>query len=198
LLPTGVGAARTIDLPINLEPMGGDALGRTNWSRRSYDFSADGTRLLIPFGRAGERPPRVYVYDLPGHSLKPITAEGVTGAAALSPDGKFVAVSQRGRVVLYPVDDGTERELPGPPEPGHVATWSADGRWLFLVEQSGDLARVFRREVAGGRREFVRELRAQAPAGVTAFEIFVSRDGQAYAYSTSSRLANLYVIEGLR
>jgi predicted Ser/Thr protein kinase len=198
LLPTGVGAARTIDLPINLEPMGGDALGRTNWSRRSYDFSADGTRLLIPFGRAGERPPRVYVYDLPGHSLKPITAEGVTGAAALSPDGKFVAVSQRGRVVLYPVDDGTERELPGPPEPGHVATWSADGRWLFLVEQSGDLARVFRREIAGGRREFVRELRAQAPAGVTAFEIFVSRDGQAYAYSTSSRLANLYVIEGLR
>jgi hypothetical protein len=198
LLPTSVGTARTIDLPINLEPLGGDALGRPAWSRRTYDFSADGTRLLIPFGHADKRPPRVYVYDLPRNSMKPITPEGVTGPAALSPDGRYVAVNHPSRVVIHAVDDDGQRDLPGPPESGYVAAWAADGRSLFVVETAGDKARVFRREIATGKREFVRELRAQAPAGVTAFEVFVSRNGQAYAYGTSLRLANLYVIEGLR
>jgi Tol biopolymer transport system component len=198
LVPTSVGTARTIDLPIALEPLGGDALGRANWSRRSYEFSADGTRLLIPSGRADQRPSRVYVYDLPRNVMKAITPEGVTGAAVLSPDGRFVAVSHQSRVVIHSVDDEGQRDLPGPAEPGHVAAWSADGRSLFVVEQSGDLARVFRRDLATGRRELMRELRAQTPAGVTAFEVFVSRSGQAYAYGTNMRLANLYVVEGLR
>jgi Tol biopolymer transport system component len=198
LVPTSVGTARTIDRSIDLEPVGGDALGRANWSRRSYEFSADGTRLLIPSGRADQRPSRVYVYDLPRNVMKAITPEGVTGAAVLSPDGRFVAVSHQSRVVIHSVDDEGQRDLPGPAEPGHVAAWSADGRSLFVVEQSGDLARVFRRDIATGRRELTRELRAQTPAGVTAFEVFVSRTGQAYAYGTNMRLANLYVVEGLR
>ena len=68
-----------------------------------------------------------------------------------------------------------------------------------LIEPQGVLVRVrLAREIASGRRDLVRELRAQAPAGVTAFEVFVSRNGQAYAYTTSLRLANLYVVEGLR
>jgi hypothetical protein len=44
----------------------------------------------------------------------------------------------------------------------------------------------------------VRDIRVQDPAGVTAFDILVSRDGQAYAYMKSLRLANLFVVEGLR
>ena len=60
LFPTGVGSARTIELPIDLEPLYMGGHGRTDWSRRAYKFSADGTRLLIPSGRAG-RPPRTCV-----------------------------------------------------------------------------------------------------------------------------------------
>jgi hypothetical protein len=198
LIPTRVGTARTIDLPINVQVVGGEGLGRPNWAQRTYDFSADGTRLLIPHGRAGDRPPRVYVYDVTSNATTPITPEGVTGAAVLSPDGRFVAVNHPSGVVVHSVDDGSQRDLAGPPEPGHVAAWSADGRSLFVVDQEGDTARVFRREIASGTRELIRVLRAQSPAGVTAFEVFVSRNGQAYAYTTSLRLANLYVVEGLR
>ena len=32
-----------------------------------------------------------------------------------------------------------------------------------------------------GARSFVREIRAQAPAGITAFDVFVSRNGESYA-----------------
>jgi serine/threonine protein kinase/Tol biopolymer transport system component len=198
LLPTGAGTARTIDLPIDLEPTYGGASGRTDWSRRTYDFSMDGSRLLIPFGAAPGRPPQIYVYDVPRNSMKAITAEGVTGPAVLSPDGRFVAVNDDSRVRIYSVDDGTDRVLAGVPETGNVAAWTADGESLLMVEQIEDMARVFRRDVLSGARELVREIRIQEPAGVTAFDIFLSRDGRSYAYTKQVRLANIFVVQGLR
>ena len=198
LVPTGAGTARTIDLPIDIEPIYGGALGRTEWSRRTYEFSADGARLLIPFGRVAGRPARVYVYDLPGNSMKAITPEGVTGPAVISPDGRSVAVKDGSHVRIYAIDQGGDRLLPGAPESGNIAAWSSDGKSLLVVEQIEGLARVFRRDVVSGRREPVREVRVQEPGGVTAFDIFVTPDGRAYAYSKSIRLANLFVVEGLR
>ena len=79
-----------------------------------------------------------------------------------------------------------------------VAAWSVDGRSLLVVEQAEEVARMFRRDILSGTREFLREVRIPEPAGVTAFDVFVSRDGQAYAYTKSLRLANVFVVEGLR
>jgi hypothetical protein len=76
-------------------------------------FSVDGTRLLIPYGHDGDRPGRVYVYDLANRTMKAITAEGVTGPAVLSPDGRFVAVNDASTVVIHTVDDGSTRTLAG-------------------------------------------------------------------------------------
>jgi hypothetical protein len=67
----------------------------------------------------------------------------------------------------------------------------------LTIEQVENLARVFRRDVISGARELVREIRLHDAAGVTAFDILVSRDGQAHAYTKSLRLANLFVVEGL-
>ena len=198
LFPIRAGTARTIDLPIDIEPIFAGTFGRTDWARRNYDYSSDGKRLLVPFGRATGRPPRVYVYDVAPNTMKAITPEGITGPAALSPDGRHVAVNQESGVVIYTVDTDEPRPLPGVSEFARVAAWGSDGRSLFLVEQTDAVARVFRRDVVTGARSFVREIRAQAPAGVTAFDVFVSRNGEAYAYGTALRLANVYVIDGLR
>ncbi len=107
-------------------------------------------------------------------------------------------MNEKSGVVIYAVDTGKQRPLPGKPEFANVAAWSSDARSLFVIEQSGVLARVFRHDVATGERAFVREIQAQAPAGVLAFDVFVSRNGDAYAYATAVRLANVYVIRGLR
>jgi Tol biopolymer transport system component len=118
----------------------------------------------------------------------------VTGPAVLSPDGHRVAVNEASHVVVYGVDDDDRHPLAGAAEPGKVAAWSIDGRSLFVIEQDETIARVFRRDIATGQRALVREIRAQSPAGVTSFDVFVSRDGQGYAYTTSLRLANLFVV----
>ncbi len=198
LFPTRAGTARTFDLPIDMEPLFAGTSGRTDWAKRTYDFSTDGKRLLIPYGREQARQPRVYVYDLSQNATTSITPEGITGPAVLSPDGRHVAVTENSGVVIYAVDTGLQRPLPGAPEFANVAAWGADGRSLFVIEQRGVVARVFRHDVATGERAFVREIQAQAPAGVTAFDVFVSRTGDAYAYATAVRLVNVYVIDGLR
>jgi Tol biopolymer transport system component len=174
------------------------ASGRSDWQHRSYDFSSDGTRLLIPFGTAFGQRPRVHVYDLPRRSMKAVTAEGVTGPAVLSPDWHQVAVNEGTQVLIYAVDGGDRRPLTGPLEPGKVAAWSSDGRSLLVIEQDETVARVCRRDLATGRRTSVREIRAQSPAGLTSFDVFVSRDGTSYAYTSNLRLANVFVVSGLR
>ncbi len=198
LVPTGAGTARTIDLPIEIQPMHAGGLGRSDWGRRAYDFSGDGTRLLIPDGNAPGRPSRVYVYDLPNDLAIPVTPEGIIGPAVLSPDGRTVVLKEQSHLVAYSVDDNRKETLAGEPEPGQLAAWSVDGRSLFVVEPGGAVARVFRRDPATGRRDFVREVRAQSPAGVTAFDVFVSRNGRGFGYATALRLANLFIVEGLR
>jgi len=107
-------------------------------------------------------------------------------------------VNEASHVVVYAVDEDGRQPLSGTPEPGRVAAWSADGRSLFVIEQDETVARVFRRDIATGQRTPVRDIRAQSPAGVTSFDVFVSRDGRAYAYTTSLRLANVFVVTGLR
>lgn len=198
LLPTGVGSVRTIDLPVAAEPPGASATGRSEWDRRTYDVSADGTRILIPFGRSADRPPSVHVYDLRDGSMRQITPDGVTGPAVLSPDGGRVAVNRSDGVLVYPVDGGEPQPLGGAPESGKLVRWSADGRALFVVEPANTVARLFRRDIATGERVFVREIKVHEPAGVTTFDVWVSGDGAAHAYSALRRVTNLFVIEGLR
>ena len=198
LYPIGIGAARTIEVGIEMLPSSSGGLGRTDWSKRSYEFSADGNRLLIPYGSAPNRPARVYVYDLRAGVMKAITPEGVTGPAALSHDGKFVAVNGATEVAIHGVDDGSQRVLNGEPELAAVVGWSADGQSLLVLDQVDAAARLFRRSIRTGERVFVREIRAHDPAGVTSFDVWIARDGQAYGYHTYRRLTNLFVVEGLR
>jgi Tol biopolymer transport system component len=195
LVPTGAGTPRTIDLPHEFRRL--NPLGR---ERESFhvEFSADSRRLMVPSDGAENLAARIYVIDLQEGWTRPVTPEGVPGPAAFSPDGRSVAVIEATQLVLYSVDDGTRRVLPGGPEPALVARWSSDGRSLLLIETRGATARVLRRHMETGAREFLREVRVSDPAGVVFLDVWVSRDAQAYAYSAGRRTMNLFVVEGLR
>ena len=48
-----------------------------------------------------------------------------------------------------------------------------------------------------GEREFFREVRVPDPAGVTRFDLWLSRDGESYAYTLDRWLTDLFVIENV-
>jgi hypothetical protein len=58
-------------------------------------------------------------------------------------------------------------------------------------------ATIVRRDLQSGEREIVREVRAPDPAGVTRFDSWTARDGEAYAYQLDRLLTNLFLVENL-
>jgi WD40 repeat protein len=121
----------------------------------------------------------------------------VTGPVVLSPDGRFVASSATGGLVIYPVDGGSPIDVPGDPETGKLVRWSSDPDVLFVLEQDGAGATVYKRNITTGDRSFFREVRVPDPAGVTRFDLWLSRDGETYVYTLDRWLSNLFVIENL-
>jgi len=161
----------------------------------------DGKRLLVGGNEAGKGP-RLYALDLPQGRPRPISSEGLEVnrfGNAISPDGRFVAATDSSRrLVLCSTEGGEPRPVPGV-EPGDLALrWSEDGRSLY-THRAGELpARIWRLDLATGRKELVRELAPDDPAGVTSIEtILLTPDGGSYAYSYAQNLSDLYVFEGL-
>jgi hypothetical protein len=162
------------------------------------DFSADGTRLLLAYASDAAGTARAYVYDFDEDRLLAVTPPGVTGPLVLSPDGRHVASNDPGGLAVYAVDTGDVHEVPGGPDPGRLVRWSNEDEYVYLIELQTAGGKLFRRSVITGEREYVRVIRAADPAGVTRFEPWVSRDGQAQAYTLDRVRTNLFVHEGLR
>jgi Tol biopolymer transport system component len=145
---------------------------------------------------------RVYVQDLAGGAPRAVTAEGF-GAfrRTLSPDGRFIITYEHARpeapFALQPLDGGEASPVRGL-EPGdEPIRWSADGRGLFV--RTGSLpARVFRLDVASGRRTLLKEIAPDDPTGVPAVAtVLPTPDGAAWAYHYMRLLSELYVVEAL-
>lgn len=199
LVPTGVGMPRTIDLDVEIVYAAGNPRGTNNWEIRNPEFSANGERLLLPYGIDENGVARAYVHDLANSSTRAVTPDGITGPVVLSPDGRSVAFQDGESLYIQSVDDPEQDpyRAPGGPEAGKLARWSDDGKWFYLVEQDGPVAAIHARSVETGDRRQVREIRVPDPAGVTRFELWVSADGQAYAYTLDRLVSNLFLLENL-
>jgi serine/threonine protein kinase/Tol biopolymer transport system component len=185
LVPTGPGEKKV------LKVAGIDA------TDSATTFLPDGKRVLIESGQLGH-PPRCYVQDLVGGVPRAITPEGVHSPVA-SPDGRLIAaLDAESKVFLYPVEGGTPKAAAGPAEKGELKAWSADGRSLYVSERVGDgRIRVFRRDLATGRRDLWKELAPADPAGIVSMDVHIAPNG-AYAYGYNRFPGNLYLVKGLK
>ena len=153
----------------------------------------DGLHVLVR-GRESGRPWRSYVFSLDGGAPRAVTPEGAFGRA-LSPDGRLIAVKDpERRIVLYPVEGGQARTVPGEPEPGDIAGWSSDGKTILV----SDFGHVFRRDIETGSRQAWKELMPSDPAGIFGLNPIFSRDGNSYVYTYARWISNLYIIKGLK
>jgi Tol biopolymer transport system component len=161
-------------------------------------FLPDGKRIVF-VGHEPGRPSRVFVQDFAGGAARPVTPEGVV-ARLLSPDGASLVTKTPEGLALTPLEGGPSRPIPGLKPGDRPLQFTADGRSLFLRSDAREFpARVFRLDVATGRREVWKELMPGDPAGITLLSpSAISEDGKTVLFSCFRSLSDLYLAEGLK
>jgi Tol biopolymer transport system component len=186
LLPTKAGEAR---------PLTND-----NINHNAARWLPDGKQFVFSGNEPG-RGVRLYVEDTSGGKAVPISPEGVDGTAfAISSDGQLVAaIGPDLKGYLYPTSGhGDPRVIQGLQTGDLASSFSQDNSALF-VYQSGEVpAKVYRVELATGKRTLWKQLVPGDPAGVaTIGPILVTPDGKTFVYGFHRTLADLYLVEGL-
>jgi hypothetical protein len=119
-----------------------------------------------------------------------------------SPDGRFVAheCPKDEAICLFPVGGGEPKPVPAPGRGWSAVGWDGAGRLYIRRMAPGPAALVSRVDPQTGRAEPWAELRPPDTAGVLSVgqHIVVARNGEAYAYSYARKLADLYVVDGVR
>jgi hypothetical protein len=189
LLPTGAGESKTVRFP------GIDSIV----TARSF---ADDRRLLL-LATSGKSGSRLYVGNLDGGSLRAICPEGMRWSGAglpVSPDGAVAAAVGPDRVpLLCPTSGAPPRTVPGLEAGDIPLRFSTDGRRLFIARLGYGSAMVHRVDLATGRQEPWKELKASDPAGLSpSGAIQITPDGQSYAYSYRRFLNDLLLVSGLK
>jgi WD40 repeat protein len=197
LVPTGAGEARRL------------RRGMIDGYLLEALFLPDGRGLVIRGSSAG-RPMRLFVQSLPDGEPRPLTAEGIQDVTTISPDGRFVAARGADRFVLYPLDGGEARAIPGLVTGDVPLRFSTDGTALFVAESPSSVPSshgVARLDLATGRKTPWVTLgpldpTAMLPRGGYASwpsgGMDITPDGRSYLYSYSRFLSDLYIIDGLR
>ena len=160
----------------------------------------NGEQLLILGSESGHGI-RLYVQELAGGKPRPFTPEGVrTTWNTISPDGKFVAaLGPDQKISIYGVEGGQPHPVPGVVVGDVPFRWSADGTSLFVSVPSELPTKVYRLNIATGKKELWRILAPPDRTGLhTTSSLRVTPDGRAYAYSYLRFLSDLFFIERLK
>ncbi len=183
LLPTGAGEARNISTP-------GMHYGRVEWF-------PDGQKLLFT-GNQPDRRIRTYLQAVGGGPATPVTPEGVI-ATRVSPDGKYATAVSEGKLNVLPIAGGEPRAAMDIQPGESVMRWSVDGRSLFLRQMVGLTAvKINRLDLASRREGPWKELKPTDPVGVQIYDVVITPDGNAYAYSFQRDIYTLYLASGLK
>jgi serine/threonine protein kinase len=190
LLPTGAGEPRRLP---------GDAIHHDSVPAA---FTPDGRRIVFVGHEAGHGR-RTWVQDLDGGKARPLTPEGVVGSV-LSPDGRLLtAVDADQKVGLYRVDGGPSEpvRVEGFDPNDVILRWSSDGKSLYAGsgKRQSLTARVYRIEIATGRREAWKEFSLPDSTGIRGISCSaITPDGKAFIFSYGQQFSDLYLVDGFR
>jgi eukaryotic-like serine/threonine-protein kinase len=187
LYPTGPGEKKRLDTgELAIE-------SASEWLR-------DGKRLVFNASEPGHGT-RIFLMDAAGGKPRALTPEGYRLVQrTVSPDGKWIAViGPDKRRYLYPLEGGEPQPIAGLSPDEFPTAWSGDGRFLYAFKRRDLPARVFRLEVATGKKEPWKELMPSDGAGIVDIApVIPAADGQSYVYGYSRTLSDMYVVQGLK
>ena len=186
LLPTGAGET---------QPLTNDSINH-QWAR----WFPDGKRFAFSGNEPG-RGVRLYVQDVSAGKPKAISPEGVDATAfAVSPDGKLiVGIGPDQKGYFYPSDGSEPRGVNGLEAGDLPINWSQDGRSLYLYRTGEVPAKVYKLELATGKKAVWKQIVPIDPTGVSTIgPVLMTPDGKTYAYGFHRTLGDLYLVEGLK
>jgi eukaryotic-like serine/threonine-protein kinase len=185
VIPTGVGQPKV--LPAH-------DIVRYNGVR----WFPDASRILITGAKANEEL-RSYVQDLNGGAPQPITREGTWGLS-ISPGGDTIAaVTAQQPITLWSVAGKLLQAVNGSLPEDRPVAWSADARSLWIFRRGEIPAHVYKLDLATGKREIWKTLVPPDAAGVySVIEFQITPKGDAYVYSYTRILSQLYLVRGLK
>ena len=144
---------------------------------------------------------RLYAQDVSAGKPKAISPEGVdANSYAISPDSQMVVgIGPDQKGYFYPTAGGEPRIVNGM-EPGDLPiNWNQDGRSIYLYRTGEVPAKVYRLELATGKKTVWKQIVPIDPTGVSTIgPILVTPDGKTYVYGFHRTLADLYLVEGLK
>ena len=101
--------------------------------------------------------------------------------------------------MLCPTEGGSPSPIAGMEAGEFPVQWSPDGRFLYIHRGGGFPAKIWKFEIATGRRELLREIAPSDSAGVTSIEqIFLTKDARTLVYGYYHNLSDLYVVSNLK
>jgi predicted Ser/Thr protein kinase len=187
LVPTAAGLTYTFQLPR------GASLQSARWF-------PDGSHIALNLQT--EQGLGCYLQDLQGAqprgSPHQIPNVGMP-CFAVSPDSQYVAAMSGGAPPrIFRVADGAMVPLFGVGPGERPLSFSADGRFLYVArfQESPTGATLFRIEIRTGRRQLRAEIVPADASGVPRIDfIFITPDGQQFAYSFHRLLNELFLAE---
>jgi hypothetical protein len=187
LVPLGAGQGQNVPLP-----------GLESVNVGFVALLPEGKRIVVAGNQAGQHS-RVFVQNLDGSALRPITPEGVLARMA-SPDGKYVAaLGLDGFAALYPIDGGEPKPIPGIEKGWLPNQWSADSTQVYAYKVRELPASVFSVNVSTGKRELIREISPANSAGALwVTPIIMDQQANRFVYGYYQRFSTLYVVSGLK
>ena len=186
LLPTGAGETQSLT---------NDSINH-QWAR----WFPDGERFVFGGNEPG-RGVRLYTQDVAGGKPKAISPEGVDAVSfAISPDGQFVVgIGPDEKGYLFSTTGGDPRPVNGLEAGDIPINWSQDGRSIYLYRSGEMPAKVYRLELATGKKTVWKQIAPLDPTGVSTIgPILMTPDGKTYIYGFHRTLGDLYLVEGLK
>jgi DNA-binding winged helix-turn-helix (wHTH) protein len=185
LLPIGAGVRKEIKHP-----------GIRTYAVKTW-FMPDAQSVLFAGIEPGHSP-RTYVQSFQGGPARPVTPEGMLGRYP-SPDGRYVVVQQPDQThVLYDMQRGESRAIPGTTWQLWPAGWSPDSRYLYLYTRTAPPSQIWRLEISTGQERLVRQLNPTDPAGILEiFHVQMTPDAKTFVYGYDRYLSELYLVDGL-
>lgn len=181
LIPTGVGESKLVKLPC----------AQAMW----WEWFPDGKRLLI-LGAAADHSRVSVAVPIDGSEPTPVGPGNLGWPCAVSPDGeRLIAAAADDHLMIFPTRGGEAQRVPGAEHGEWPICWSDDAKYVYVYPRGKTSLSIDRLDLATGERVVWQEVRPADGAGIVdIFPVWLTADGERYAYSYRRCLSDLYLV----